>query len=113
MRGDSAEAIRAEIVRRRHMGPRERYPAALRERVIAFARARQGAGDELSQLTDALGLGRNTLGRWLAETSGFRRVEVIDPQPPTPAPLVVHGPNGLRIEVRDVGALADLLRRLG
>ena len=59
----------------------------------------------------------HTLSRWLGEKRSakrFERVEVVAvPAVPLAAPILVHGPRGLRIEGLDIAAVAELVRRVG
>ena len=64
-----------------------------------------------------LGMQNQTLSRWLGEKRAakrFDRVEVVaEPAASIAAPILVHGPRGLRIEGLDIAAVAELVRRVG
>ncbi len=111
-----ARAFRAEVARRRGLGPRARYTPELRAEALAYVRERMATGARPEVVSRELGLGRYTLRRWLSAAEAptvFRAVKIAEDAERTDAPgLVVHGPCGLRIEVRDVSALAALLRSL-
>jgi hypothetical protein len=83
----------------------------VRATAIAWTRAQRAAGATAEEVSAELGIPWQTLQRWSAEPHGaaFKTVEVVTEQT---AGLVVHAPFGLRIEVRDVAALAMLLRSL-
>ena len=88
-----------------------RYPPHVRVSASVWTRAQRAAGATAEEVSAELGIPWQTLQRWMAEPRGasFKTVEVVTEQP---AGLVVHGPCGLRIEVRDVATLAMLLRSL-
>jgi hypothetical protein len=83
----------------------------VRASAIAWMRGQRTAGATGEDVSAALGIPWQTLQRWSAEPRGaaFKTVELV---PEQQAGLVVHGPCGLRIDVRDVAALATLLRSL-
>ena len=95
------------------------YPNELRAIAVAYVEGRMAQGVNGMVPCRELGIGRDTYVRWKrslatptppAELPSFRPVE-ITPAAAT-APLVVHGPLGLRIEGLDIAALAALLRAL-
>lgn len=98
-----------------------RYPAELRAMLCAAVRAARAEGQTVAAISAAVGVPWETLSRWTgaATTStpshqpraSFRPVELVEATPPR-SPLVVHGPLGLRVELADVAALAELLRAL-
>ena len=102
------EALRA-VVRRGRGRP---YPAALRNRVVAFAEQRRSAGVSAERIAGEVGLPAWTLTRWLARKPAFVPVEIVQSVEPVAPRIVVHGPRGLRIEGLDLGAVVELVARL-
>lgn len=97
------------------------YPDELRERVVAYCRARREQGAAMSTIASEVGIIWQTIDRWvssgtsvgLVKSAGFERFEIVD----TPASIangrfIVRGPKGLCIEGLDIDALAELIRRL-
>ncbi len=119
---ERAAAIRAEIAALPgQRGPGNRYPAELRERIVEYWRVRRKQKVSMVKVSVELGIGIPTLRSWTSPkrarvemaSAGFERLEVIDA--PTNSPtkqFVVRGPGGLCIEGLDIGALAELIRRL-
>lgn len=93
-----------------------RYPVALRQKVLAFARRRQARGVGIAALARELGLAEWTVSLWLRKTSVpiLRAVEVAPATAPAPtvATPVLITPQGVRIEGATVETLAALLRAL-
>lgn len=100
-----------------------RYPAELRAELCAAVIAHRSRGMTVAAIATSLGVPWETLSRWTKSApreraatpqrgSPFRTVELVSGAGTAEVGLVVHGPAGLRIEVRDVAALADLLRKL-
>jgi transposase len=111
------EELKSELS---ELGPRGRgrpYPKGLLEKLLSYTVARRRQGAKLVEVAIELGMKDQTLSRWLGEkrtAKGFDRVEVVAvPAVPSAAPILVHGPRGLRIEGLDVAAIAELVRRVG
>jgi len=111
-----AERI-AAAQRRRRRG--KVYPPELRRDVESYLRDRLGAGGSPYAVARELGVSQTTLTRWRLEARRdpglphLRPVSVL-PTPPTfSGAISVQGPRGLRIEGLDLGAVAELIRRLG
>jgi len=102
------------------LGPRGRgrpYPKGLLEKLLSYTVARRRQGAKLVEVAIELGMQNQTLSRWLGEKRAakrFDRVEVVAAQAASiAAPILVHGPRGLRIEGLDIAAVAELVRRVG
>lgn len=97
-------------------GRGRRFPAALRERIVAWTAARRARGDEWRELSRALGVPTQTLQRWAIPRPGrerglaLRPVTVID-EPPSRTVTVVS-PSGLRIEGVTIADVIAILRGL-
>lgn len=120
---EEAAAIRAEIAAL--PGPRgagHRYPVALRHRIVGYCLARRKQRVSMAKISLELGIGVPTLRLWTSPkemramgmaSAGFERLEIVDtPGNSTSGRFVVRGPGGLCIEGLDIGALAELIRRL-
>lgn len=111
--------LRRELERASRRARRRRYPAALRERAVRYARMRQARGAVRREIAAELGLNLRTLSNWLDGRGRFRAVEVIDARRETTASptsavvLVVLTPRGLRIEGLDLDGVAALVARVG
>ena len=93
-------------------GPGIYYPEALRERIVRWARRQLAAGGTAAAATASLGIGRDTLRRWLApESTALVRVEVVDT--PRAAEVSVVSPSGFRIDGLTIDEATAVLRRLG
>ncbi|MBM4195325.1 MAG: hypothetical protein FJ202_13255 [Gemmatimonadetes bacterium] len=115
---DGTRSIRREIARHQQ-GRRPktiRYPTALQEQVVAFARRRRARGVHIAAIARDLGLADWTLNLWLRKRSApvLRAVEIVPAAtalaPTTP---VLITPRGLRVEGAPLDALVTLLRALG
>jgi transposase-like protein len=106
---------------RHHLGaiPRgrgRRFPAALRERVIAWTAARRTRGAGWRELARELGVPAGTLQRWLtprperAPPVALRPVAVTDE--PARQPLTIVAPSGLRLEGVTIADVIAILRGL-
>lgn len=100
--------------REEHRTKRIRFPAALREQVIAYAKHAQSNGMPASGVAGVVGMRATTLDKWLRRTrprsgvacrSRFLTVKVKDDAPA--ASIVLMSPSGWRAEVS-----ADVLRSL-
>ncbi len=113
------EELRVELS---GLGPRGRgraYPKGLLEKLLSYTVARRRQGASIVEVAAEVGINFRTLARWLGarKTERFGRVEVVAarfaPATAAAAPIVVHGPRGLRIEGLDLAAVAELVRRVG
>lgn len=117
---DRVETLRAELEAARGGQSRWRCPAALRERVIAFARREIGVrGRTLQAVASELGLSQSGLGRWLRRERSsdllrgrFRPVQVVAASGVSAGSLILVTPSGYRVEGLSVTELAALLPRL-
>lgn len=97
-------------------GRGRRFPAALRERIIAWTVARRAGGAAWSELARELGVPAGTLKRWLtprperARQVALRPVAVTDE--PVRRPLTLVAPSGLRIEGVTIADVIAILRGL-
>jgi transposase-like protein len=114
-----AEEFRESVKRLGARGRTTPYPAELRGEAVEYARERRGQGATWSLIAQELGLGIDSLTRWVELAGGhgdaqrFRRVAVkANETPAAVGALVLHGPGGVRVEGLDVGTVAELLRRL-
>jgi transposase-like protein len=98
-----------------------RYPAALRARVVEWARARLAAGASLAALCAEVDIGEPTLYRFLGtarrseRTAGFTRLQVSSarPEPMTVTRAVVlRGPCGVTVEGLSVDDVTRVLKGL-
>lgn len=118
-REQEALAIRAELAQLEHRGRGRAYPERLRKRMIAYVETRRAEGAATRLAGDEIGMDWRTLLRWApcAMSAGFEQVVVQEQEAAAAsaaaARLVVHTPSGLRIEGLDLGALAELVRKLG
>lgn len=106
---------------RHHVGaiPRgrgRRFPAALRERLIAWAVARRARGAGWSELARELGVPAVTLQRWLTPRPERMRQVTLRPVAITDEPvhrtLMLVAPSGLRIEGVTLADVIAILRGL-
>ena len=103
------------------LGPRGRgrpYPKGLLEKLLSYTVARRRQGASIVEVAAEVGINFRTLARWLGarKTARFGRVVVAAPvtaRAGAAAPIVVHGPRGVRIEGLDVAGVAELVRRVG
>lgn len=93
---------------------RGRYPAALREAVVAYARKRREERVSQAKTAAELGLSAATLSYWCAparRAGTLAPVAIVAEREPRRELVVEYGP--LRVRGLDVGGLAELLKRLG
>jgi len=116
-----AQRLKAEVealVR----GKKSPFPAALKRKLIEYARARRADGASFQVIGEEVGVVHRTMALWAtsvesaqtnlaaAERPRFRRVEVREVA--VVARLVVVHTSGTRVEGLDIAGVADLLRRL-
>lgn len=94
-------------------GKRSRYPAKLREAVVAYASRRRAQKASRDVVAAELGMSVATLSYWCAPARTRGRLEpvsIIARPEPVPDLVVECGP--LRVRGLDVASVAELLRRL-
>jgi transposase-like protein len=110
-RVDSGELRRR--VRRARSGGRGRYPAELREAVLAYASSEKRRGTSGAKVASELGLSVQTLQYW---RTGARRRGRLTPvalvAERTPVCELVVECRHVRVRGLDLEALAELLKRL-
>jgi len=96
-----------------------RYREDLRQEAVALARTGISEGKSLGRVSEELGIGPATLGRWLNRgdvSSPLRPVEVereeVKEESGQASSLVVVTPSGWRIEGLHLEGIAKLLRAL-
>jgi hypothetical protein len=94
-----------------------RYPAPVREAVVALARTRLGQGQTLARVARGVGISFPTLTTWLAgpATPALRPVTLApdpDPAATSSATIVLVTPEGFRVEGLDGETLVAVLRSL-
>jgi transposase-like protein len=111
---DSVQRFRRQAAREigDRRGAERRYSDDLRQRAVAYWRARKPAGDGVRAVATALGIAPVSLRRW-AQDARFRPVQVVADAAPVAARLVVViDARGVRIEGVDVATAAQLIARL-
>lgn len=117
---DPAQRFRSVVAA---LGSRTRttpYPAEVRAKALEYAKERQAAGATMRVITRELGLGADTLRKWMKGEHGqhspaVRRVAItsrLARSAKATGKIVVHGPGGVRIEGLDVDDIAALLKGL-
>ena len=106
-----------DLLRRLSAIPRgrgRRFPAELRERIVAWTAARRARGAWWCELSRALGVPAKTLKRWATPRAprvlALRPVDVIDEAPVRTVTIVA--PSGLRIEGVMISDVITILRGL-
>jgi hypothetical protein len=115
-----ARVLRHEV-EQRERGVGRRYPADLRQRITAYARARRADGASWATIASEIGgPPSQTLMRWCAddvevESAGaLVPVEIIAPMTPAPAAVIaIVSPTGWRLEGLELADAVALLRALG
>ena len=129
---ETAAELKAFVHAQRPRSWAQGYPAVVRERVRAYAVARQAVGATAGMIAEELGLSRHSVQAWTGARPPrvrLRQVVVVPdaepPRPPasgTPTPTtpaavrarpVLVSPRGYRVEGLDVGALVELLAAVG
>ncbi len=118
---DRVRRVRAQISRLQRGKPPTavRYPATVRREVIAIARRRQVAGEDVGTVAREVGVARWTLALWLRRPSSptLRAVAVeADDERDAAGPVqrvVLITPHGVRVEGLDPATLTAVLRALG
>lgn len=103
--------MRRALATAERSGPGRAFPGEVRARAIAYVDRRRSDGATDEQIARELGIPAMTFRRWVGSRSAaFRAVAVIEEA--ASAPLVVHGPRGLRVEGLDLDHLVELWGRL-
>lgn len=96
-------------------GRGRRFPAALRERIVAWTAERRACGEGWCELSRELGIPAGTLKRWttpfLEGPLSLRPVDVINDAPPGRTVTIV-APSGLRIVGVTIADTITILRGL-
>jgi hypothetical protein len=103
--------LRRELAAQR--GPGVYYPEPLRERARRWARQQLAAGATTAAVAASLGIGRDTLRRWIAPASTLALVPVEIVDAPRAAEVCVVSPSGFRISGLTLEDAIAVLRRLG
>ena len=95
-------------------GPGVYYPEPLRERATRWAQQRLATGVTIAAVAASLGIGRDTLRRWVAPatTTALVPVEIVD-APRAAAEVSVVSPSGFRISGLTIDEAIEVLQRLG
>ncbi|MGH8846813.1 MAG: hypothetical protein ACREXQ_06180 [Polaromonas sp.] len=118
-----AEARRIRTAVQRHQKLRTdtgtRYPAQLRQQVLAYSAHMGRGGESVQSIARDLGLRPQLLAYWLKRSSGIRMrpVEIDRAEEPAIVPadkreFVLVTPSGVKVEGLDLTALTHLLRAL-
>jgi hypothetical protein len=112
---DEANKLRVDIVRCGTSHGR-RYPAGLREQILAFIDHAKSAGTPVSESCRRLGISSKQLSSWRAairasETQALVPVHLADGQAPR-EPLAFVAPSGFRVEGVSIAQAIDLMRAL-
>jgi hypothetical protein len=113
-RAETGSAPKQALASAERSGVGRAYPAAIRERAIAYVGRRRAEGVADEAIGRELGISPMTFRRWVgARPSAFTVATVVEPAPAAPSgPLVVQGPRGLRIEGLDLAGVVELWERL-
>ncbi|MHB0968705.1 MAG: transposase [Thermoanaerobaculia bacterium] len=106
--------LRRELARQSRRRERRRYPAALRNEAVGYARARRTEGATHVEIAGELGVQVRTLCNWMRGRGAFRAVEIVERPAALNTPAwVVTTPRGLRVDGLDLETLAALIARVG
>ena len=113
--GRSAEALRrAAVAAGVGGGARGRqYPTELRSEIVEYVNQELGRGGTLAAASDAVGVAKGTLYRWL-ETAAprLRPVRIAPALMRAAGRFTLVSPQGYRVEGLDIDSAAALLRSL-
>lgn len=111
----NGSALRSAIAGLARRKKDRRYPAGLRQQVVAYARRRMAGGASAAAVCAELDIGEPTLTRFLAARSkqlSFKQVRLLGPiDTPRAAPLV-RGPCGVIVEGLSLNDVVHLVGRL-
>lgn len=113
-RAETGWALKQALASAERSGVGRAYPAAIRERAIAYVERRRAEGVADEAIGRELGISPMTFRRWVgARHSAFALATLVVPEAAAPSgALVVHGPRGLRIEGLDLTGVVALWERL-
>ena len=115
--GRDVEELKRRLGRvERNAAGKRQFDDELRQKVIAYVRARVATGVSQTQATKELGLEQRTVWGWMRAKSRalVRKVEVIEPRVAEALPertFEVRFPSGARIDGLTLDDVATLLRR--
>jgi len=112
---DEAERLRGSIVRLGAAHGR-RYPAGMKELLLAFVDRAREAGMSAGEVSRRLGVSQRQLSNWRAAVRAERPramvpVRVVD-EPAASSTITLVSPNGFRIEGITIAQAIELLRAL-
>jgi transposase-like protein len=112
---DEANKLRVDIVRCGTSHGR-RYPAGLREQILAFIDHAKSAGMAVSESCRRLGISSKQLSNWRAairagETQALVPVQIAEQRDPRGS-LAVVAPSGFRVEGASLAQVIELMRAL-
>ena len=111
-RAETGSALKQALASAERSGVGRAYPAAIRERVIAYVERRRAEGVADEAIGRELGISPMTFRRWVGgRTSAFALATFVELAAPSSS-LIVHGPRGLRIDGLDLEGVAALWERL-
>ncbi len=123
-RTQEAGEIRAEVEKAQSCRRgRNRYPEALRLRILDYVARARAQGQRLAVIAAELGIGWQTIEYWRRRENPsaedrrsyakrFVQIQVTEPVSQQQG-IVVHGPRGTRIEGLSLEQVGELLRSLG
>lgn len=113
-RAETGSALKQALASAERSGVGRAYPAAIRERAIAYVDRRRAEGSADEAIGRELGISPMTFRRWVgARPSAFALATFVEPEAAAPSgALVVHGPRGLRVEGLDFAGIVALWERL-
>jgi hypothetical protein len=117
-----SDDIRALIRAHRPTDPSVGYPDAVRRTVASYARECRAQGQQWTTISAVVGVSATTIQNWCKQKPEFLPVTLLEPEPEspilavsTPAPaqgLVLHTPQGFRLEGLDLQQALVLLKAL-
>lgn len=89
-----------------------RYPAALRQAAVEYAKRAKTQGRSQAQVAGELGVSEQTLRYWRSKSreGELMPVAIVAPSGPSQDPVVEVG--ALRVRGLDIAGIAELLKRL-
>lgn len=113
---DEANKLRVDIVRCGTSHGR-RYPAGLREQILAFIEHAKSAGMPVSESCRRLGISSKQLSNWraavrAAETQELVPVQLSEEDAPQREQLALVAPSGFRLEGISIAQALELMRAL-
>ena len=111
-RAETGSALKQALASAERSGVGRAYPAAIRERVIAYVERRRAEGVADEAIGRELGISPMTFRRWAGRRASGFVLATVDAPFAAPVGVVVHGPRGLRIDGLDLEGVAALWERL-